>query len=166
MAHSVAAMDASDRQFVVHETPVWRDRADFIIAAQLRDADQPKRWEQLWARRLDDAEFEVCCIPFFLYDLALGDVVATEPADEREYVMSRVVRSSGRFVFRVWFGESFHPRELVADELTALGALSERSSLNLLAVDAADDSQAQAVAEYLDARERRSELLYETGRTA
>ncbi len=80
-------MDAPDRQVVVHDTPAWRDRADFIIAAQLREADQPKRWEQLWAGQLGDAEFEVCCIPFFVYDLALGDVVATEPADEQEYVV-------------------------------------------------------------------------------
>ena len=166
MAHSFEAMDASDRQVVVHETPVWRDRADFIIAAQLGDADRPKRWEQLWARQLGDAAFEVCCIPFFVYDLALGDGVATQPADERDYVVSRVVRSSGRSVFRVWLGESFQPRERVVDELKGLGALVERSSLNLLAVDAADDVQAQAIADYLDVRERRSELLYETGRTA
>ena len=163
MAHSFAEMDASDRQFVVHEAPVWRDRADFIIAAQLRAADLPNRWEQLWARQLGGGAFEVCCIPFFLYDLALGDVVATDATDERDYVVSRVLRASGRFVFRVWFGESLHPHGPVADELKALGALVERSSVNLLAVDAADEPQARAVAKYL---ERRSELLYETGRTA
>jgi hypothetical protein len=109
---------------------------------------------------------EVCCIPFFVYDVALGDVVAAEPVDDRRYVLHRVVRSSGRYVFRVWFGESFRPREPVAEELKGLGALVEMSSLNLLAIDAEDDLQAQAVATYLDAREKRSELLYETGRSA
>jgi hypothetical protein len=158
-------MGETENEFVVHEAPVWRERADFMIAAELRKADQPMRWEQLWARQVGDAEFEVCWIPLFLYDLALGDVVATVPVNDRRYVVQRVLRPSGRYVFRVWFGESFHPREPVAEELKGLGALVEVSSRNLLAVDARDDLQAQAVANCLAARESRSELLYETGRS-
>jgi hypothetical protein len=33
-----------------------------------------------------------------------------------------VVERSGRFVFRVWFGEAFHPRQALADELADLEA--------------------------------------------
>jgi len=42
--------------------------------------------------------FEVCCIPFFVYDLALGDVVAASPRDSRKSVVDRVVAPSGRYV--------------------------------------------------------------------
>ncbi len=159
-------MTAAEQQFVVHDEPVWRDRANFIVNAELREADSPKRFEQLWTRQLGEAEFEVCCIPFFLYDLALGDVVMTAPKDDRRYVVHQVVRPSGRYVFRVWFGESFHPREAVAEALEALGALVEWSSVNLLAVDAENDERAQGVADYLDTREKRGELMFETGRSA
>lgn len=121
---------------------------------------------RLWTRQVAADEFEVCCIPFFLYDVALGDVVRTAPRDQQRYVVERVVRPSERYVFRVWFGSSFHPREGIAEELNELGALTERSSLNLLSVDADSTERAQAVADYLDAREKLGELTYETGRSA
>lgn len=143
----------------VHPEPVWRDRANFIIGAALPEEG---RTEQLWARQIDERTFEICCIPFFLYDVALGDIVET---DER-YDLVRVVEPSGRFVFRVWFGETWHPREEIAAELANLGALLEWSSINLLAVDAADKSHAQVIADYLLSQSDQGRLLFETGRTA
>lgn len=44
----------------------------------------------------------MCCIPFFVYDVALGDVVATSPEGDGKYIVEKVVQPSGRFVFRVW----------------------------------------------------------------
>ena len=143
----------------VHAEPVWRDRADFIIGVPLPEDGLT---EQLWARRLDESNlFEICCIPFFAYDLALGDVVETDT----DYDVTRVVRRSERLVFRVWFGDSFHPRQDVADELIALGALLEWSSVNLLAVDVAETTQGQVVADFLAQRESDGQLRYETGRS-
>jgi Domain of unknown function (DUF4265) len=139
--------------------PVWRDRSDFIVNAPLAEEG---RFEQLWVRQVADHRFELCCIPFFLYDVALGDVVETDV----DYRLSRVVESSGRFVFRVWFGESFHPRQEIADELVASGALVEWSSMNMFAVDAADADHAQRIADVLFAHEQAGRLVYETGRSA
>jgi hypothetical protein len=141
-----------------HAAPVWRDRANFVIGAPLPEEGHS---EQLWARQVGDTRFEVCCIPFFVYDLALGDIVETDA----NYDVVRVVERSGRFVFRVWFGETFHPRQQVADELAELGALLEWSSANLLAVDAADEAHAQAIADYLKEQEHARRLIYETGRS-
>lgn len=67
----------------------------------------------------------MCCIPFALYDVALGDVVRARPEDTRKYVVKEVVKSSGRYVFRVWFGESFQPRGDIAHGLEVLGALTD-----------------------------------------
>lgn len=120
----------------------------------------------MWAKQLSADRFEICCIPFFLFDVALGDVVETSPQGERKYVLHRVVESSGRYVFRVWFGESFHPRDEVAEQLGDLGALLEWSSVNLLAIDAADEARAQEVADFLYNREQLGQLLYETGKSA
>lgn len=152
-------------EFVLHEEPVWRDRSNFIINAELSEEDRPRKFEQLFVRQVTDDRFEVCCIPFFLYDIALGDVVATSPKDDRKYVVTGVAKSSGRYVFRVWFGESFHPRDEVAEELKALGSLVEWSSRNLLAVDATDKEHAQRVADFLAEREKAGHLVYETGRS-
>jgi len=136
------------------------NETDFIIGAPLPEAG---RAEQLPARRLDEPlSFEICCILFFLYDVALGDVVQTDVG----YEFARVVEPSGRFVFRAWFGESFHPRQEIADRLGEIGALLEWSSNNLLPVDAADAREARVIADYLSDQKGRGHLKYETGRSA
>lgn len=150
----------------VHQAPVWRERANFIIAADLaQDVEHHERreWEQLWARRIQDFRFELCCIPFFVYDLALGDEVETN----EEYVIQRVVKPSGHYTFRVWFGESNAPtvRDEVTEMVQRLGCELEWSSKNLLAIDAATDTLAQAIADFLNERAQIKGLTYETGRT-
>ena len=141
-----------------HPHAVWRDRANFIVAASLPEEG---RTEQLWARQLDAQRFEVCCIPFFLYDVALGDVVETDAA----LLLKRVTRASGRYVFRVWFGEGPGEGEEIAKALIDQGCLIEWSSPNLLAVDTVDADHASKVAGYLQQRETEGGLLYETGKT-
>jgi hypothetical protein len=123
------------------------------------------RREQLWVRQISDFQFELCCIPFFLYDIALGDILETESSGPRKYMVTHVVQPSGRYVFRVWFGQSFQPRDEVAQELEGAGALLEWSSYNLLAIDARDVAHAQVIANMLAAREGEGQLIYETGKS-
>jgi hypothetical protein len=153
------------QEFGVHREPVWRDRANFIISAALPEKETPQRFEQLWARHLSDDQFEVCCIPFFVYDVALGDVVRAVPRGDRNYVMEQVVEPSGRYAFRVWFGDSTGSREQIASELLDRGALLEWSSETLLGVDASDAAHAKRIADYLQDREDANQLVYETGRS-
>jgi len=149
-----------------HLDPVWRDRSNFVIAADVSVYSDLADLEQLWVRQISDDRFELCCIPFFLYDVALGDVVETRPAGGRRYMLDRVVERSGRFVFRVWFGDTHHPRDEVASDLGRMGALLEWSSVNLLAVDAVDQESAEGVASYLAAAEVGGRLVFETGKSA
>lgn len=164
MATTLVASVTSADEVVVHDAPVWREQSNFVISGALQEADRPKRFEQLFARQVGDDRFEVCCIPFFLFNVALGDVVTTSPAQGRKFVLDSVVVPSGRFVFRAWFGQSFHPRGEVAEQLSELGALLEWASANLLAIDAADAARAQVIADYLAEQERAGRLMYETGR--
>ena len=72
------------------------------------------------------------------------------------------MRRSGRHVFRVWFGDSpAGVAEATTRTLGALGCLTERSFTNLLAVDAAHASMAQAVADLLMAAENAGTLTFE-----
>jgi hypothetical protein len=157
-------MTLTDAQFITHVNPVWRDRSNFIINAELPETGRPWRYEALFTRQVSRNQFEVCCIPYLLYNVALGDVVATRPRNGRKYVVRKVVRSSGRYVFRAWLGESTYPREELGEHLHALGALVEWRTHNLLAVDARDQSHAQQVADFLAEGERAGHLVYETGR--
>ena len=149
---------------VTHPEPVWRDRANFIIAAQIPESTETgPEMEQLWARQIQDSLFEICCIPFFLYNVALGDKVLVKR--NHDYVMKSVVEPSGRFVFRVWLTETGN-REQVVERLTSLGCLIESRgpSSKLLAVDAESDETAKACANSLQELENSGELQYETGR--
>lgn len=116
-------------------------------------------------RQIEDDQFEVCCIPFFLRDVNLGDIVQTVAKDGWKYILDRVIQDSGRYTFRAWFGNSFYPRDEIAGELRAKGALLEWSSRDLLAIDAADSEQAKLIAGCLATQEDAGRLEYETGRT-
>jgi hypothetical protein len=139
---------------------VWRERADFIINAAL---PEPGRFEQLWTRQVTADTFEICCIPFFLYDVALGDVVRTAERPGKRYILDRVVSRSGRYVFRV-FMKRPEPRGEVASQLARMDGLLKWSSPSLLAVDTRDVDHAQTVADFLYERSRQGDLIYETGK--
>lgn len=157
-------MSAAQEKFSVHHEPVWRERADFIVNAPL---PEPGCYEQLWCRQINENLFELCCIPFFLYDVALGDTVRTSPQSGRRYVVSGVLDSAGRSVFRVHFEQStLGNRDDVVARLTEMGALLEWSSGSLLAVDARDEAHGQEIADYLFDQENGGRLVYETGKTA
>lgn len=158
-----------DHRFGVHKNPVWRDRANFVFQAEVdtNDVDNENpganiiRVEQLWGRELERRTVEVCCIPFFIYGVALGDIVEVD----EENVLQRVVHQSGRLVFRIWFGRAVGPsQDEVAAQLVALGALVEWFSPNLLAIDTVDEHLARLVSAALLERQDREELIYETGR--
>lgn len=123
-------------EIATHDAPAWQERANFIIFADLSSAGMPGRWEQLWARQLGEAEFELCCIPYFTYSLALGDRVRTQPSGGRRYVVAEVHARSGRRVLRLWLKEAqARGKECVLRYLESSSPLHEWSSDNLLAID-------------------------------
>lgn len=155
--------DDSTATFAVHHDPIWRDRADFILQARL---DEPESYEQLWVKRVADDEFEVCCIPFFLYDVALGDRVRSRADGQWSHLLDSVVEDAGHYGFRAYFSsQALKERETVVAALVELGALVEFSSENMIAVDARDQAHAQIVADYLLAAERDLGVVYETSRS-
>lgn len=107
--------------------------------------DLPGMLEQLWLRELDvEGSFEVCCIPFYAYGLALGDVVGRSESE----AVDRLIRQSGRRVLRVLFAE---PRPLI-DTRSALRRavesaelLSEWNGDLQIAIDVPDISVMQSV---------------------
>jgi len=155
-----------------HAQPAWGDRANFVLQLRIETGDaafdaRTPRYEQIWTRQKSDDFYEVCCIPFFLYDLALGDIlkVVTQGGTP---VVEGVAQKSGHHTFRAWFGSAFLPvsRDQLVGELLALpDCLFEWHGQNLLAIDAANDEAANSVARFLENAERRGQLQYETGRT-
>ncbi|WP_425553268.1 DUF4265 domain-containing protein [Gryllotalpicola koreensis] len=80
------------------------------------------------AERVDDLAHEL----LYKCDLALGDVVEADAA----FNINRVLRCSGRLVYRVAAVQEPSMRDDVVPELLRRGGLVERSSPGLVAVDA------------------------------
>ncbi len=149
---------------IKHLNPVWREKANFIIGAQCTNkADKTNAWEQLWSRKIADDIFEICCIPFFLYDISLGDEVKT---DQNLWILE-VTKRSGHFTFRAWFGNSKDPgiRDNIMDRVNDMGCLFEWYSTNLLAIDTPNEGLAKQIANYLYEKGQSGLLVYETGQT-
>jgi hypothetical protein len=154
-------------KIATHDFPVWREKADFIIASRLGEElgiDDLLEWEQLWARKVESNSFELCCIPFFAYGLALGDVVETKPFESRNYVVNEVISHSGRRTFRVFFQSLIRWNEII-DEITSLGCTVEVrwEHSNLIAVDVASVTDCDLLKAYLAKLEKQNEITWENG---
>lgn len=147
----------------VHGDPIWRDRANYILDAVLVGEDLPKHFEQLWTRQVGENEFEICCIPFFLYNIALGDIVSSLP--DGSGLVERVVRPSGRYVFRAILNDPEAPFDDIITWIAQRGGLIEWSSRSMIAIDAVDEVAAQQLADHLADLEAQGRLVYETGRS-
>ncbi len=155
------------QQYLTHENPVWREKADFIIHAMVDSEDKILRFEQLWVRRINSGEnnFEICCIPFFLYNLSLGDKVRTKARHGKKYIFQEVIERSGHQTFRIWFNKKDEDRFQIINELKEMGCLLEWQTPkgSLLAIDVSSNELGGKVAHYLFEKEQQGLLIYETG---
>ena len=87
-----------------HPAAVWRLRADFLLHVDLKAHGMPGRGEQLWARRVGEHRFQICCVPFFSYGITLGDVVDAAP--DRWLVTGVVHRRFSLAAFLVFAGSA------------------------------------------------------------
>lgn len=145
----------------VHPTPIWRERADCVFAAHQGAKDGRNDWEQLWGQEVAPQRLIVCCIPFFVYDIALGDEVEVDA----HFVFQRIVNKSKQLTFRIWFGgQEAAMRQAAVNEIEALNPLVEWSSENLLALSVPEE-QAQSLADLLAKFEKDGRLEYEAGQS-
>jgi hypothetical protein len=111
-------------------------------------------FEELPTRRLSENLHEICAIPLFARNLALGDVVSTTVDELERLVAITVVKRSGRYDYRIWLGkipqlERIDLRHHIVDRLTQLGCLLERYSDSLLGIDAPDREVARKTVDFL-----------------
>jgi hypothetical protein len=86
----------------IHLSPLWKAKADSKIFADISENLDNSESEEIWARKLKENEYEICCIPFFIYGFAIGDIVQVD--SEKKIV--GLLKRSGRSTVRVWFKEA------------------------------------------------------------
>lgn len=147
-----------------HLNPIWREKADYIIGASvppLHKSSDDKPWEQLWARKINERNFELCCIPFFAYGLALGDEVVTN----EDNMISKVSKKSGNTTMRIWFTDKITRRDIdgFCDFLFSYGYLHEWYSEHLLGINSSSLTTTEALIDNLKEYETVGKLYFEIG---
>lgn len=134
-------------RIITHDAPVWRPAEVYLAIVDLSPFGFANMNEQVWLRRLDDTEFEVSCIPFRAYGIALGDKV--ELHDGRS--VARVSQNSGRRVLRVYFTDprpsmaGLDSRHDLIDEIRSSELLSEWSGDRHVAIDVCEGARMHGI---------------------
>jgi hypothetical protein len=145
----------------VHRLPAWQDKANFLIHADLANFGLAERKEQLWARQLALTRFEICCIPFFTYGIALGDVVETN-VDSNEF--ATVNEKRGHKTFRIAIKKRQDSGEchvIVHDMLMKLEALYEWYDSHYVAVDVESAARQEQLVVETHSLQMEGQIFYE-----
>jgi hypothetical protein len=116
--------------------------------------------ETMWTVERPDG-YEIDNIPFYVKELALGDVVSVQPDTDGVLRYSRLVRPSHHSTIRLWFADE-HDVDRIRAELQQLGCPSELSDLpRLVAVDIPPNVPYAWIKTVLDRGEREGTFEYQ-----
>lgn len=141
-----------------HYNPVHA--SDFFIRADLSDYGMPGRFEQIWVKTINDRVFQVCCVPFFVYGIALGDLVETDD----EFTFQRIASKSGHKTLRIAVAkktDDAHLHTVCHEWVVQSGLLHEWYSDGYLAVDLPPDVHDVENMQVLDELEQSGSICVE-----
>lgn len=132
--------------YKIHYHPVWREKADSIINASVENEIERNIYESLWAKKLENNLYEICCIPYFVYDLALGDLVETDFDKRGGLLYKKVIKPSDNET--LWFQFNNATRNdlnRVLEKVINFKCLYEGYNKRFLAVNIDSESQHKAL---------------------
>jgi hypothetical protein len=101
----------SQVSYIVHDEPAVRPDPAYIAMVDLAPFGFRDQMEQIWLCPLGGGRYEVCCLPFRVYGLAMGDIVSL---DAQARNVTEIVQRSGNRLFRIFF-----PPSIPADRFLA-----------------------------------------------
>jgi hypothetical protein len=116
--------------------------------------------EQVWARKIGNNTFEICCIPFFTYGIALGDTVETDSG----YFIRKVAEKGGHRTLRGAVANKDKADELhesIHGYLDRAGLMYEWYSLGYFAVDLPSPLREGEIIPFLEDLVSTGDLSYE-----
>jgi hypothetical protein len=130
------------------------------LRLQFKNSAGEEETEAMWVIRRD-AGYEIDNIPFYVKELALGDVVAARQDESGLLWFSELVRPSGHSTIQLWFSRE-EEVESVREALNQMGCASEVSDLpRLVAVDVPPDVPYEKVKAFLEQGEHAGRFEYQ-----
>ncbi|HEX6076331.1 MAG TPA: DUF4265 domain-containing protein [Micromonosporaceae bacterium] len=115
-------MGESEMKYIVHESPVGRSNQNHIAMVDLSPFGFRNLMEQLWLTPLGEKKYQVSCIPFRVYGMALNDIVELDSTARH---VKSVVGRSGHRAFRVFFAPALSGTDLPAVVARVEAAVTE-----------------------------------------
>jgi hypothetical protein len=116
--------------------------------------------ESLWVFERD-AGYEIDNIPFYVKNVAVGDLVSAERDENGLLWFSKLIKSSGHSTIRIWFARE-DDVATVREQLRRLGCSSEVSDIRrLVAVDIPPTVEYRGIKMMLDDGEAAGNFDYE-----
>jgi hypothetical protein len=134
----------------VHDEAAWAERGSVDVRARLGPGHGED--EVLWCNPIDGGEFEVCCIPFQLDGVGLGDVVEAGQDSDGSWLVERRSKSGGHGVIRVQLLDAALGITRMRAEIHSRGSLTESAGPDHLVIDN-PPGRAIGVERYLEALE-------------
>jgi len=128
----------------------------------------PPKMENIWVRKLRGPRYENLTVPFFAYNLSLGDIVECRPDEDGiGLFIEKVLKKSGNRTVRVGFvGEGYldHPEGVkLRKYLRKHGLRYEIFKPALLAINVPPDFDYDALAARLNAVPKDAGMEWEDG---
>ena len=140
------------------------------VSFQLRPVNEtwpPVPSERLWAQPLGDGRFRIASTPWFISDIAIGDIVAAATRNDEAIWATDRLEASGNVTIRVIprkDGPLWGDPQAVVDGFVALGAVAQGINQHgILAFDIPASADLSAVKAFLVACAAQANWYFEEG---
>lgn len=122
--------------------------------------------ERVWAKKINDNEFQVGNIPLYVRGVSYGDIVEAQEVSKDVYQFTKVIRSSGHSTFRIFVDSNMPESQKILQEvitqLNNMGVKTEGAKdSSLTAIDIPKNVNVSMVGEYLNTKYKAGQLDYE-----
>ena len=134
----------------MHPHPAWRERSDYLLHVPVEHTGDSEYFEELWTRQVGENLHEICCIPFFIFGLALGDTVEFHQGKVPAESLT-LIEPSGHETYWVWIDDNcpISEMERIRDKLIEHWIEHEGFGFKLLAIDIPPTKSSDILSEML-----------------
>lgn len=129
---------------------------------QDEDGYPPSAYERLWAVPLDNGNYQIDNIPFFVVGISSGDEVSVD-SEDGELLFKKLIRASGASTFRLYSHDQSKSQKVRAD-IEALGAKSEYNQyIGVIAVEIPEHISIRPFLDYIVEEQEKGAIDVEEG---